>query len=180
MHWLMIPLIAINLVMVGIIALILRKCYMIAGVDEAIFRSGWGAPEVVTAEGILVYPVVHRIQKLKLVAVPIQETFTTESPLVFADGVTKTATFEIWVRIATSRDELLEAFQELGEDAGEENCIRRYIGSNFRHAILRDAAKSDSTVWLENPKESCWKAALEDLNEHFLTVSQVTVELGSS
>ena len=41
---------------------VIKKCYLVVGPDKAIVKTGWGAMDVTTAGGMLVFPVVNKVE----------------------------------------------------------------------------------------------------------------------
>ena len=58
------------MIVVAVIAIVatFKKCFMVVGPDKAIVRTGRGVMKVVTGEGMMVYPVIHRYELMDLSA----------------------------------------------------------------------------------------------------------------
>ena len=144
-------LLVVVLVYAGLVVLVVKKCYVSVGVDEALIKTGVGAPEVRVGGGMLVLPVVHQVERLSLVWQPLEYPFR-EPPMQFADQ-RAALTITVWIAVDSTEDAILEAAQDFGSQAGEVELLNRLYRDSIKLVIEKSARRASLDTWLTHSPE---------------------------
>ena len=166
---------AMTMALVCISVAVINRCYLVVPADKAIVRSGMGPIEVATAGGMLVYPVIHRVDYMSLQWQPVTIDFASSNPLTFSDSKTYEGKVTVWVSIDTTETSIVEAAQSLGERAGDPNAVNELYRESMKQTIRKVVRDIDHAAWLDNLPEvpsDLMKALCDDV-EPFHMVHRV-------
>lgn len=171
---LMITLITVGVILVTVIGalIVLSRFYRKVGPDEAIVRTGiWGL-QVVSGNGIMVIPVMHRADYMDLSVKRIEIARRGASGLICKDNVRADIEVAFFIRVNNTRDDIIQVAQALGcRRASEKASLVELFDAKFSEA-LKTVGKHFDFVDLytqrEKFKEEILKHIGRDLNGYIL------------
>ena len=83
---------------ISLLAMI-AKFYRRCGADEALVRTGAGGNKVVIGGGIMVYPILHQLQRVSLRSVKLSVERAGRMALVTADKIKANVSTELYIKV---------------------------------------------------------------------------------
>ncbi|QDT47815.1 Inner membrane protein YqiK [Symmachiella dynata] len=147
-------------ILIGVFALIVR-CYRKVGPEEALVRSGYNGLKVRTGEGLLVFPVFHRVEQMDLSVKRIEITRRGEAGLICRDNIRADIEVAFFVRVNNTDDDIKNVAQSLGcRRASDQKALIELFDAKFSEA-LKTVGKQFDFVELYNERD---KFKVEILN----------------
>ena len=137
-EWLIIAVAAlIFLLMLGVaIIVVAGKFYVKVGPDEAIVRTGMGGIVVVIDGGTLVYPVVHRFEKMDLTLKSFEIAREGSEGLICKDNIRADIKTAFFIRVDKTAEEIKEVAQSIGcKRASQVETLRELFDAKFSEAL---------------------------------------------
>ena len=163
---------ALIFTVVFLCVLIVRKCYRVVGPDRAIVRTGWGNMEVVTAGGMLVYPVVHQLEFMDLTLKSFEISRQGSEGLICKDNIRADIKVAFFIRVDKSDEQMKEVAQSIGaKRCSQLETLRELFDAKFSEA-LKTVGKQFDFVELYDQrdkfKDEILKVIGTDLNGYCL------------
>lgn len=154
------------------IVILVSRCYQKVGPDEAIVRTGHGGMRVATASGVMVFPIIHRSEKMDLTLRSFEIAREGAEGLICRDNIRADIRVAFFVRIDKSLEEMKEVAQSIGcKRASQVETLRELFDAKFSEA-LKTVGKQFDFVELydkrENFKAEILKVIGTDLNGYKL------------
>ncbi len=166
-----IAVIAFIILVAGALALASRF-YQKVGPDEAIVRTGFGGMQVVTANGIIVLPVVHHYEKMDLTLKSFEIAREGSEGLICKDNIRADIRVAFFIRIDKTQEEMREVAQSIGSRrASQVETLRELFDAKFSEALKTVGKQFDFTELYnkrEQFKEEILKVIGTDLNGYRL------------
>ncbi|HIM32053.1 MAG TPA: flotillin family protein [Planctomycetes bacterium] len=161
----------IILVVAGMLALFSRF-YRKVGPDAALVRSGVGNLFVVTGKGMLVIPVLHRVEEMDISLKRIEIFRKGDSGLICRDNIRADIEVAFFVRVNNTVDDIQNVAQSIGcGRASQRDKLIELFDAKFSEA-LKTVGKHFDFVELYNErdkfKEEILKVIGTDLNGYVL------------
>ncbi len=161
----------IILVVAGMLALFSRF-YRKVGPDAALVRSGVGNLFVVTGKGMLVIPVLHRVEEMDISLKRIEIFRKGDSGLICRDNIRADIEVAFFVRVNNTADDIQNVAQSIGcGRASQRDKLIELFDAKFSEA-LKTVGKHFDFVELYNErdkfKEEILKVIGTDLNGYVL------------
>jgi uncharacterized membrane protein YqiK len=161
----------IILVVVGLLFLFSRF-YRKVGPDAALVRSGWGNLFVVTGKGMLVFPVLHRVEAMDISLKRIEIYRKGDSGLICRDNIRADIEVAFFVRVNNTTEDIQNVAQAIGcARASQRDKLIELFDAKFSEA-LKTVGKHFDFVELYNErdrfKEEILKVIGTDLNGYVL------------
>ena len=158
------------LVFFGIVVMLLR-CYRKVEQGTAIIRTGLGGTKV-SFEGIVVIPVIHRMETMDICVKRVEIDRMSENGLVCRDNLRADVKVAFFVRVNKSPQDVLKVAQSLGcRRASDSRELVAFFDAKFSEA-LKTAGKQFDFVHLYTDrmrfKEEILKVVGTDLNGYVL------------
>ncbi|MGB7345241.1 MAG: SPFH domain-containing protein, partial [Pirellulaceae bacterium] len=147
--------------------------------DQAVVKTGMGPADVITAGGMLVFPVINQVQSLSLKWQPVEIEFNDAAPLCFASGTQSNCMVTAWVSLDTTGPAIIEAAQSLGDRNDDPDLVKQLYQDSMRQAITRFAAGIELVSLQESLPEipsDLMKALSQDV-ESFHQLHRVTIAI---
>ncbi|MCA9141905.1 MAG: flotillin family protein [Planctomycetaceae bacterium] len=110
--------------------------YKKVGPEEALIRSGQGGLNAVTGSGIMVYPVLHRVERMDLSVKRIEIHRRGEAGLICKDNIRADIEVAFFVRVNNTRDDILQVAQSLGcKRASTRDALIELFDAKFSEAL---------------------------------------------
>jgi uncharacterized membrane protein YqiK len=162
------------LVLMSVIAKFYRRC----GADEALVRTGAGGNKVVIGGGIMVYPILHQLQRVSLRSVKLLVDRAGKMALVTADKIKANVTTELYIKVEPIAEDVLAAARSFGERNLDEHAIGDLIEGKLTDA-LRSVAANKTFMALHTERkefaESIQGVLAEELKKNGLTLENVSI-----
>lgn len=150
--------IAVVIVAIVILTLLVKSCWRIAGTNEVFIRSGFGKVKTKTGGGMLVIPLLHKLQKMPLANIQVDFTSRQEIPTkdaihVLVDAVANMSISDIPERQAKAASKFAGyTVKEIGETIIPvlEGNIREIISQTTFESLIRGDKKQLSELVMEN------------------------------
>lgn len=160
------------LIFVVAAATLAGKFYQKVGPDEAIVRTGFGGMQIVTANGIVVMPVVHHAEKMDLTLKSFEIAREGSEGLICRDNIRADIRVAFFIRIDKTQEEMREVAQSIGSRrASQMETLRELFDAKFSEA-LKTVGKQFEFVELYNKREQFKEEILKvigtDLNGYRL------------
>ncbi|QDU43414.1 Inner membrane protein YqiK [Symmachiella dynata] len=147
-------------IVLGLATMVIR-CYRKVGPEEALVRSGQGGLAVITGRGLLVYPVLHRVEQMDLSVKRIEITRRGEAGLICRDNIRADIEVAFFVRVNNTDDDIKNVAQSLGcRRASDQKALIELFDAKFSEA-LKTVGKQFDFVELYNERD---KFKVEILN----------------
>ncbi len=129
--------VVVFVLVVGIaIIVVAGKFYVKVGPDEAIVRTGMGGINVVIDGGTLVYPVVHRYEKMDLTLKSFEIAREGAEGLICKDNIRADIKTAFFIRVDKTADEIKEVAQSIGcKRAAQVETLRELFDAKFSEAL---------------------------------------------
>lgn len=129
------------------------KFYQKVGPDEAIVKTGWGGMQVVTANGVIVFPVIHHAEKMDLTLKSFEIAREGAEGLICKDNIRADIKVAFFIRIDKTQEEMREVAQSIGcRRASQLETLRELFDAKFSEA-LKTVGKQFEFVELYNKRE---------------------------
>ncbi len=153
-------------------AFLFNQFYRKAGPEEALVRSGMGGLQAVTGKGILVFPVIHRVERMDLSVKRIEIHRKAGQGLICRDNMRADIEVAFFVRVNNTREDIMQVAQSLGcRRASERAALVELFDAKFSEA-LKTVGKHFDFVELyqerDKFKEQILKVIGTDLNGYIL------------
>ncbi|MGZ6092035.1 MAG: flotillin domain-containing protein [Polyangiales bacterium] len=162
------------LILMSVIAKFYRRC----GADEALVRTGAGGNKVVIGGGIMVYPILHQLQRVSLRSVKLLVDRAGKMALVTADKIKANVTTELYIKVEPIAEDVLAAARSFGERNLDEHAIGDLIEGKLTDA-LRSVAANKTFMALHTERkefaESIQGVLAEELKKNGLTLENVSI-----
>jgi flotillin len=162
---------------VSLLAMI-AKFYRRCGADEALVRTGAGGNKVVIGGGILVYPILHQLQRVSLRSVKLSVERAGRMALVTADKIKANVSTELFIKVEPLAEDVLAAARSFGERNLDEHAIGDLIEGKLTDA-LRSVAANKTFMALHSERkefaEAVQGALSEELKKNGLTLENVSI-----
>ncbi|MBI2388307.1 MAG: hypothetical protein HYV09_01710 [Deltaproteobacteria bacterium] len=156
------------------IARFYRRC----GTDEALVRTGAGGNHVVIGGGIMVYPILHQLQRVSLRSVKLSVERAGKMALVTADKIKANVSTELYIKVEPIAEDVLAAARSFGERNLDEHAIGDLIEGKLTDA-LRSVAANKTFMTLHTQRkefaESIQGVLAEELKKNGLTLENVSI-----
>lgn len=154
------------------VAFLLNTFYQKVGPEEALVRSGWHGLVAVTGQGIMVYPVVHRGERMDLSVKRIPIHRKGSQGLICRDNMRADIEVAFFVRVNNTRDAILQVAQSLGcRRASDQAALVELFDAKFSEALKTVGKRFDFVELYEERdkfKEEILKVIGTDLNGYVL------------
>ncbi len=137
-NWLLVPVaVVVFLFILGIAVIVVAgKFYVKVGPDEAIVRTGMGGINVVIDGGTLVYPVVHRYEKMDLTLKSFEIAREGAEGLICKDNIRADIKTAFFIRVDKTAEEIKEVAQSIGcKRASQVETLRELFDAKFSEAL---------------------------------------------
>ena len=131
---------------------VLSRFYRRCGADEALVRTGSGGNKVVIGGGVLVYPILHQLQRVSLRSVKLSVERSGRNALVTADKIKANVTTELYIKVEPVAEDVLSAARSFGDRNMDEHAIGDLIEGRLTDA-LRSVAANQTLIKWENEEE---------------------------
>jgi len=166
--------VVVGLVVMALIALtfVVNQFYRKAGPEEALVRAGFGGLRAVTGSGILVFPVVHRVDRMDLSVKRIEIHRKGAQGLICRDNMRADIEVAFFVRVNNTREDILQVAQSLGcRRASERAALVELFDAKFSEALKTVGKRFDFVELYQERdkfKEEILKVIGTDLNGYIL------------
>ena len=154
------------------IAFLFNQFYRKVGPEEALVRSGLGGLAAVTGKGILVFPVIHRVDRMDLSVKRIEIHRKGGQGLICRDNMRADIEVAFFVRVNNARETILQVAQSLGcRRASERAALVELFDAKFSEALKTVGKRFDFVELYEERdkfKEEIIKVIGTDLNGYVL------------
>ncbi len=154
------------------VAILLNTFYQKVGPEEALVRSGWHGLAAVTGQGIMVYPVIHRGERMDLSVKRIPIHRKGSQGLICRDNMRADIEVAFFVRVNNTRDAILQVAQSLGcRRASDQAALVELFDAKFSEALKTVGKRFDFVELYEERdkfKEEILKVIGTDLNGYVL------------
>lgn len=154
------------------IAFLFNQFYRKVGPEEALVRSGLGGLRAVTGNGILVFPVIHRVDRMDLSVKRIEIHRKAGQGLICRDNMRADIEVAFFVRVNNARESILQVAQSLGcRRASERAALVELFDAKFSEALKTVGKRFDFVELYEERdkfKEEIIKVIGTDLNGYVL------------
>ncbi|MCH5376314.1 MAG: flotillin family protein, partial [Planctomycetes bacterium] len=162
------------LLFIGVIAIafLFNQFYRKVGPEEANVRSGLGGLKAVTGKGILVFPVVHRVDRMDLSVKRIEIHRKGGQGLICRDNMRADIEVAFFVRVNNTKEDILQVAQSLGcRRASEQVALVELFDAKFSEALKTVGKRFDFVELYQERdkfKEEILKVIGTDLNGYVL------------
>ncbi len=154
------------------VAFLFNQFYRKVGPEEALVRSGLGGLAAVTGKGILVFPVIHRVDRMDLSVKRIEIHRKGGQGLICRDNMRADIEVAFFVRVNNARETILQVAQSLGcRRASERAALVELFDAKFSEALKTVGKRFDFVELYEERdkfKAEIIKVIGTDLNGYVL------------
>ena len=130
------------LILIGMLAVII-KCYHKVRQGGALIRNGMGGTKV-TFSGIVVLPVIHRVEYMDISAKRVEIDRTGSEGLVCRDNLRADIKVAFFVRVNNTSESVAKVAQSLGcVRASDSNALREFFDAKFSEALKTAGKRFD-------------------------------------
>ena len=120
----------------GGILILFSQFYRTVGPEEALVITGSGGLRAVTGRGVIVIPILHRIEKMDLSVKRIEIARRGEQGLICKDNMRADIEVAFFVRVNNTRDDIVQVAQSLGtKRASEVAGLIELFDAKFSEAL---------------------------------------------
>ncbi len=124
------------LIFIVSLAIIAGKFYVKVGPDEAIVKTGMGGLKVVIDGGALIWPVIHRYEKMDLTLKSFEIAREGSEGLICKDNIRADIKTAFFIRVDKTADEIKEVAQSIGcKRASQIETMRELFDAKFSEAL---------------------------------------------
>lgn len=167
-----------GIVLVVSLLAMIAKFYRRCGADEAVVRTGAGGNKVVIGGGIMVYPILHQLQRVSLRSVKLSVERAGRMALVTADKIKANVSTELFIKVEPLAEDVLAAARSFGERNLDDHSIGDLIEGKLTDA-LRSVAANKTFMALHSERkefaEAVQAALSEELKKNGLTLENVSI-----
>ena len=157
---------------------VISRCYRRCGADEALVRTGSGGNKVVIGGGMLLFPVIHQLQRVSLRSVKLLVERSGKNALVTGDKIKANVTTELYIKVEPIAEDVLAAARSFGERNLDGHAIGDLIEGKLTDA-LRSVAAIQTFMSLHGKRkefaEHIQTALSEELKKNGLTLENVSI-----
>ncbi len=118
------------------LAVIAGKFYVKVGPDEAIVKTGMGGLKVVIDGGALIWPVIHRYEKMDLTLKSFEIAREGSEGLICKDNIRADIKTAFFIRVDKTAEEIKEVAQSIGcKRASQIETMRELFDAKFSEAL---------------------------------------------
>jgi uncharacterized membrane protein YqiK len=129
-------LIVLVLVAVVIGVSVVKSCYLVVGPDKAIVKTGWGSMDVTTAGGMLVYPVINKVEYMDLTLKSFEIARQGSEGLICKDNIRADIKVAFFIRVDSDETQMKEVAQSIGaKRCSELETLRELFDAKFSEAL---------------------------------------------
>src|SRR5580704_9788505 len=170
--------IAVGLLLLVSFMSMVSRCYRRCGADEALVRTGSGGNKVVIGGGMLLFPVIHQLQRVSLRSVKLLVERSAKNALVTGDKIKANVTTELYIKVEPIAEDVLAAARSFGDRNLDEHAIGALIEGKLTDA-LRSVAAVQTFMSLHGKRkefaEHIQIALSEELKKNGLTLENVSI-----
>ena len=160
------------LVLLVIVVSVIKSCYLVVGPDKAIVKTGWGPMDVTTAGGMLVFPVINKVEYMDLTLKSFEISRQGSEGLICKDNIRADIKVAFFIRVDSDESQMKEVAQSIGaQRCSELETLRELFDAKFSEA-LKTVGKQFDFVDLYDQrdkfKEEILKVIGTDLNGYQL------------
>ena len=160
------------IVLLVIIVSVIKSCYLVVGPDKAIVKTGWGAMDVTTAGGMLVFPGINKVEYMDLTLKSFEISRQGSEGLICKDNIRADIKVAFFIRVDSDESQMKEVAQSIGaRRCSELETLRELFDAKFSEA-LKTVGKQFDFVDLYDQrdkfKEEILKVIGTDLNGYQL------------
>ena len=111
---------------------VIKKCYLVVGPDKAIVKTGWGAMDVTTAGGMLVFPVVNKVEYMDLTLKSFEISRQGSEGLICKDNIRADIKVAFFIRVDSDESQMKEVAQSIGA----QRCSELETPVSYTHLTL--------------------------------------------
>ncbi len=116
--------------------IVASKFYIKVGPDEAIVKTGMGGMNVVIDGGALVWPVIHRYEKMDLTLKSFEIAREGSEGLICKDNIRADIKTAFFIRVDKTSEEIKEVAQSIGcKRASQVETLRELFDAKFSEAL---------------------------------------------
>lgn len=131
----------------------IKKCFMVVGPDKAIVRTGYGKLKVVTGGGMMVVPVIQRVERMDLSLKSFEISRQGSEGLICRDNIRADIKVAFFIRVDSSLEEMAEVAASIGaRRCSEIDTLRELFDAKFSEA-LKTVGKQFDFVELYNERD---------------------------
>lgn len=124
------------LVFLFALGIVASRFYVKVGPDEAIVKTGMGGMVVVIDGGRLIWPVVHRYEKMDLTLKSFEISREGSEGLICKDNIRADIKTVFFIRVDKTQDEIKEVAQSIGcKRASQLETLRELFDAKFSEAL---------------------------------------------
>jgi uncharacterized membrane protein YqiK len=157
---------------------VISRTYRRCGADEALVRTGSGGNKVVIGGGMLLFPVIHQLQRVSLRSVKLLVERSGKNALVTGDKIKANVTTELYIKVEPIAEDVLAAARSFGERNLDGHAIGELIEGKLTDA-LRSVAAIQTFMSLHGKRkefaEHIQVALAEELKKNGLTLENVSI-----
>jgi flotillin len=126
-----------SLIVIGTALIIVAsKFYVKVGPDEAIVKTGMGGMSVIIDGGALVWPVIHRYEKMDLTLKSFEIAREGSEGLICKDNIRADIKTAFFIRVDKTTEEIKEVAQSIGcKRASQVETLRELFDAKFSEAL---------------------------------------------
>jgi uncharacterized membrane protein YqiK len=118
------------------IIVVASKFYVKVGPDEAIVKTGMGGMAVVIDGGALIWPVIHRYEKMDLTLKSFEIAREGSEGLICKDNIRADIKTAFFIRVDKTAEEIKEVAQSIGcKRASQVETLRELFDAKFSEAL---------------------------------------------
>ena len=116
--------------------MVASKFYIKVGPDEAIVKTGMGGMNVIIDGGALVWPVIHRYEKMDLTLKSFEIAREGSEGLICKDNIRADIKCAFFIRVDKTTEEIKEVAQSIGcKRASVVETLRELFDAKFSEAL---------------------------------------------
>jgi len=116
--------------------IVASKFYIKVGPDEAIVKTGMGGMNVIIDGGALVWPVIHRYEKMDLTLKSFEIAREGSEGLICKDNIRADIKTAFFIRVDKTTEEIKEVAQSIGcKRASQVETLRELFDAKFSEAL---------------------------------------------
>lgn len=130
--------IIVSVIVIFLFALMMlaSKFYVKVAPDEAIVKTGWGGMSVVIDGGSIIWPVLHRYEKMDLTLKSFEISREGAEGLICKDNIRADIKTVFFIRVDKTEDEIKEVAQSIGcKRAAQVETMRELFDAKFSEAL---------------------------------------------
>jgi len=127
----------VSIIVIGMAFIVVAsKFYIKVGPDEAIVKTGMGGMNVIIDGGALVWPVIHRYEKMDLTLKSFEIAREGSEGLICKDNIRADIKCAFFIRVDKTTEEIKEVAQSIGcKRASVVETLRELFDAKFSEAL---------------------------------------------